>query len=667
MEGDGPVIGGATSLSASPPAPPPPGSASPGAGNLSGLVLVLALFGLAAAKMGGTAFKKFRAGSLARQAQEKAKAMAAEMRSAAANAQAESPKGKGAKKKEKKLAATKRTAGKSSSNAKFSRLQTDEEEGVPEEVEVCGEEDAEDEGMRFGGNGNEEACDACDSTNAQSTIKTTAVHGDSSKPKGGPPKKARQSSKQTAGPPEGEGLRFGRDDATRAKHKPSPPAARTECAHDGASEATFDFGEGNSNDQPIFLEPVSDDEGDGEDEEDDEEISPNDSVSNIGFSRPIGRNVFRERAQAREACRSSQRNATRNGGSGGPGVLPMIGEERSGDAPEHGASKKKKSPRDADAPQVMSLGQLDSSSPFFQRGKGSIDDDGFSAVHEAHMAMRSRIPAEIPIDLTQPTGARGKGVHKCDGKSRQRAMPMIIDDEVDEARSDVTFNFNAVATNDTPAMSFATRLPQPSLNDDDSDVASDVTFNFGENVQPAKPLRPRPSGVRKKAQPLAPPVVEKQHGSSDDDACSGVTFDFGETEAATPAVPKGAGKRPIALPAATSLEKGAKARNKKGATKKSGSCPRMAASIPGPRDSHGSGDEEGVASGSEDEGQAVMQSSTQRKRRDDDELTSVALSSCPPRDPYLYRMRGLRANAHGKRPGGVIGLDGLPVAAQHLT
>ena len=108
----GPVIGGSLAISAAPPSPPPPGAKGPGVGNLSGLVLLLAVFGGIIAKLLQNASK----GSALRQAQKKARDMAAELRNAA-------EREKGSPKKER--AKSKRSPGSKRSDAKFTQLQTD--------------------------------------------------------------------------------------------------------------------------------------------------------------------------------------------------------------------------------------------------------------------------------------------------------------------------------------------------------------------------------------------------------------------------------------------------------------------------------------------------------------------------------------------------------------
>ena len=68
---DGPVIGGAYAISAAPPAPPPPNAKGPGAGNLSGFVLIIAICAGIVAKLAQKALKH-RPSAAMREAQKKA-------------------------------------------------------------------------------------------------------------------------------------------------------------------------------------------------------------------------------------------------------------------------------------------------------------------------------------------------------------------------------------------------------------------------------------------------------------------------------------------------------------------------------------------------------------------------------------------------------------------
>merc|ERR1712224_748210 len=50
----------------------------------------------------------------------------------------------------------------------------------------------------------------------------------------------------------------------------------------------------------------------------------------------------------------------------------------------------------------ITLGEVEDTNPHFSRSRNSGDDDGFSMVHEAHLAMRKRIPGdEMRLELSQ--------------------------------------------------------------------------------------------------------------------------------------------------------------------------------------------------------------------------------------------------------------------------
>ena len=128
----GPVIGGSLAISAAPPAPPPPNAKGPGAGNASGLVLMLVVaVGVVFAIV--QKWMNSRPSAAQLKAQKMAQKMAADLRNAAQQEKS-TPKSK-----EKKAT---RSPGRSTkgSDARFTRLTT-EEDAADDDVEACGEED----------------------------------------------------------------------------------------------------------------------------------------------------------------------------------------------------------------------------------------------------------------------------------------------------------------------------------------------------------------------------------------------------------------------------------------------------------------------------------------------------------------------------------------------
>ena len=477
---DGPVIGGNAQLGVRAPPPPPPDVKGPGAGNLSGLVLILAIFAALIGKIAQKALSN-RPSAAMRAAQKKATQMAAEIRKA--GQQKPSPD-KGKPKKE--LPKSKRKANESS--AKFSRLGMDEEEASGVGAEECGEEEDEDsdrgEPQASGWNKNAGAAGRNKCADSGSALCFGA---------------ARKSGGAVRGPePEDESV--------------------VESAMDfGAeSESSFYNVKGEDDGNSAFDIGGGDDDDDFDDDPDDD-ISPNDSVSNIGFSQPMAsmryqRQRKNQRYQPSGSCARMM-----------PSVSEAEHEEASGGSP--GSA-------------FRGLDELDQ-----KTSKNlSRNDDAFSMVHAQHMAMRSRIPGdEMPVNLRDPAAnggkegggaATGRGRGGKGGTAGSAQKPKRVPGSMrpvsqtlipapheppqgdDDACSAVTFNFAPVAelnedlarltkagrgrgsdgrgTGGRAARGAPARLPPPPMMDagsavsDDSDAASSVAFGFQASKPAAK-------------------------------------------------------------------------------------------------------------------------------------------------------------------------------------
>lgn len=377
------------------------------------------------------------------------------------------------------------------------------------------------------------------------------------------------------------------------------PACRTAAHDDNASAATWNIG---GEAEPCGL-GVEEDDGDEDDPEDD--ISPNDSVSNIGVNHRL------------RPPRHSPARVPRKARAGAAAEMPSIVEQRSAEMQED-VMQARRSPAARRSPSgFLHLGDLDSAScGRLQKPQAtSREDDGFSCVHEKHMAMRNMIPGdEIKVSLTGGNRQAAEGAKR--GKKGARpTVPATSKD--DDANSDVTFNFDADADR------VPLPLPEP---DDGSDVGSAVTFNFSlEN--------PKAQQASKQSQRQPAPQPERRDEQADeeedDDAA---TFDF-STDMAPRAAPRAdhgggsaqrrAGSKQQESPQSRTTKRAPQAVPKRAAKP-------LARTVQEPLDE-------------DDEKEVDM---------DDDTFTSVGLSSHP-RDPYL----GLRG---GRLMGGglVSGVDG---------
>jgi hypothetical protein len=657
----GPVIGGNKQLGRAPPAPPPPDAKGPGAGNLSGLVLLLAIFAAIIAKIAQTALSG-RPSAAMKAAQKKATQMAAEMRNAAQNpAKTSARKG---------LPKSKRDKGKQGSNAKFSRLGT-EEDALGIDVEACGEEEDEDadENLRRDEHDfdvDEVPAAALGFGGRRGKARASALAGNS----GGSGDTGNLSA------PAGGPLDGGVDDAmsalcfgnAAAAHRAGggrvADAAKAAAAAANAElesafsyeESAIDFGgddgdlHGDGGGDPLDLGGEDDDEEDFESDPDDD-ISPNDSVSNIGFSKPMAPPRFQRqlRGPKKQRPKRQPHNAY---------LMTSVMEDATEEEPDD---------------HFMGLGQLNARGSRNLTGSG-MNDDSFSMVHEGHMAMRARIHNvgdEMRVDLRDPASS---GQNRCDRRSAGESCkpggscreprrkpgsmlpvarappvgppPLPPPDAGDsDAGSDVTFNFNCTL----PA---STKPPARSGSDDDddnSDAASAVTFTFNEKVPPPPSSRRANGDRRLQAGPgtVPPPrALGKRHQNTsaqaksgeleedeedadpaNDDADSSVTLDFG-------AEPKRSTSRrhPPLSKARSASHRHEQQQQQQQQQQRRNSKPVGPAPAP---------------TAAEDEGHGQIDSSA----NDDDAFTSVALSSRP-RDPYLG-MRGGRVMG-----GGIVGSDG---------
>ena len=260
-----------------------------------------------------------------------------------------------------------------------------------------------------------------------------------------------------------------------APHLSTSQPSQQDNAEDAASAVTCDFGAADESSGIHVRE-----DGDLVEEEDDDDISPNDSVSNIGYSRPM-------RGAQRKLPRNSQRLASRL-----PPIqmdMPSIVEQLSAEQMDEDlieGSPRKDSPRESmDSAEskntFLRLGDLDAAA-YQKLRRPSANDDGFSVVHQQHIAMRNLIPGdEMQVNpaqastRTQAAGGRAPPPARSAGTRRNAvAAPALLDDD---ASSDVTFNFEAGPP--PPQAGRSGRQPAAPMSDDDnSDAGSAVTFNF---------------------------------------------------------------------------------------------------------------------------------------------------------------------------------------------
>ena len=410
----GPVIGGSTDLGDSPPPPPPvtSGGKSPGAGNLSGLILVLAVFAAVSAFVYGKLKKMQQKSSI----HTRGLKMAAELKAAAqSNARArERPKKKG-------------PPG-SKGAAKFTPLQTEEDAPADGNAEDDGESE-------------------------DDTQPTESAEENVAAPSGISFSSRCRRSMQTHSRGNGNEVKR-RSLQDPEADEPDDHRARLRKGasdDDACSAASFGFGgeldmeaDDDSAVEQQLSDPVGEPEGyylgsDGSiDEEDD--ISPNDSVSNIGFSRPcappLGKGHDRLGAlpssRPSRLCTANGQNCRRH-----EARAPLTARRESGRSARGQVGAQMKTP-DPDDPTFLTLGQLDHDNSALNRKQAkAANDDAFSMVHEAHLAMRQRIPGdEMRIDLSS------KPAHLGIGNEYLIAQPTGVclhDDVASDAGSDLTF------------------------------------------------------------------------------------------------------------------------------------------------------------------------------------------------------------------------------------
>ena len=432
----------------------------PGAGNLSGLVLALCIFtalGLAASARIVKMHKAARRHSAAQK-------MANQLKMAAMITNRDENKVK-SKSKKKGPAVDRRL------HTKFTPLGQDEDAEEEVTVEACGELNSEEELPAADGDVPEDEC--CPATCSRKKAADTVA-----------------------------GLSFG---ATRqaepacilgfdgGHHDQATVYYDIECAVRGADEGDVD--------DLVQMDDV-----------DEDEISPNDSVSNIGFPHVIERlTPLGVMAKPRTKMRSGGRLKKRGSGDravpcvveGAGGididdemVLPKSARKREKTVTNK-ATAVKKILADVDSTReipFMTLGELESirdDNPFRSK-KPSKDDDAFSMVHEKHLAMRKNIPGdEMRIRLTHNAAAARqipKAQHPLVVPSVEATQ--LLDDDDDDGSDSVLFGGGG------------NRITVPARNDGSgSDVGSAVTFNFDmmaskkPEKQPAEPqlIKPPPT------------------------------------------------------------------------------------------------------------------------------------------------------------------------------
>jgi len=299
-------------------------------------------------------------------------------------------------------------------------------------------------------------------------------------------------------------------------------------------------------------------------------------------------------------------------------AMPSVAEQRSSEASDDLIEGSPTNTVQRGADKFLRLGDLDAATCKKMRHTTS-NDDNFSAVHEQHMAMRSRIPGdEMPVNLLRANVGTRQTKAKADpgAKGRAKATPATPDDD---ACSAVTFSFDFGGAR-------ASAPPPPMPDDDNSDVGSAVTFNFSLE-QP----RSQPKVGKRAPGRLVPPSAPADDGVGDEQQ------------------PTRSHKKNDVGPTCRGQGDG------KASTSRQGGRPRQAAPPP-MRTSRGRAPparvpvpipEPAALEESDDDEEGGEESQV-----DDDTFTSVALSTRP-RDPYL----GLR---DGRLMGGgiVTGVDG---------
>ena len=530
----GPVIGGETSLGTSPPPPPTVVvSKGPGAGNASALVLILVVCGAIATAV----FFKLRKMHEKSSLHKKGLQMAHELK-AAANA-----------KPPKKEKPTKALPG-SKGGAQFTQLlQADDDE---QDVEGGGSEPED---------GEEAFSDLAPAAGAKKKKESKASRDKDTKAM-----KTHEEASSSIG------LRFGA----------APPPGENEdaesavtCDFGGDDESAIDFNEDMDEDTPPQEKPKrrgkpppakqqprqrnkqppalretprwedsqedqrrTGDDGDigddflfehAEEEDDEDDIGPNDSVSNIGFSKALHPPKSFESRPSRGA---GGRPSRREKGAKGCRAMPSLVEQRSVEGGKTSSSSPRaaseRSPRkgrtassseggggrggESTSPTGFltledGLPQLSSRPP----PRGQSHDDAFSVVHDDLLAMRKGLPGfEMQIDLAQ----KQQPAKKSGGSSKPRAPQprcdvSLQDDDGSDAGSDLTFMGGGAAPGGGgEGRARATTLLPP---DDDSDAGSAVTFNFDTHAAPAgcSGLRAKGEASSKGARPRAAAAAPK--------------------------------------------------------------------------------------------------------------------------------------------------------------
>ena len=316
---DGPVIGGHAAVADF--APPPPaagGGQGPGVGNMSGLVLMMAVFGA----IGVAVFRHLQKVQKRSAMHSAAQKMANQIKAAAL-----ADTGTGGKKQQKPK---KKGPSESKGSAKFAPLGQNEEEEDSMDVEACGEANTDEDSAEEGS----------DAEPQEPKIKK----------RGGKDAKQRKASRDKE-PAATNGLSFGA--AGNSKHDEDAESSITLNFGDDASAINFGDGasssdgdgSGDEKPAPVRRRGQAEEEEDEDDliqhdlDDEDDDISPNDSVSQIGFSKPVKAN----QAPGKLGTRSAPPRKTK--GRGAFNSMPSIGEQEdleSGPADNVLPGKKKK-------------------------------------------------------------------------------------------------------------------------------------------------------------------------------------------------------------------------------------------------------------------------------------------------------------------------------------
>jgi len=639
---DGPVIGGHTTVVESFAPPPPATGGGPGVGNASGLVLMLII----SAAIGFAVFQhlnKLRKKSAMHSAAQK---MANQLKAAALSGEKIAGKSK-----------KKGPAGDKEST-KFTPLGQDEDREDDADVEACGEPNS-DDGSTSDGN---------------SDVPRTCSLRRGAKGSGKVEKKRKEaknkSPKEKQGGNAESGLSFGHSRPT--KHEDAESAISLGFNDDASAINFGDPNDENDEEDKSCIKPRShpnrstqsfgydddngnDDPGDdlvehGIDDEDD--IHPNDSVSNVGYSRPIMPIPPPRKACVRASAPPKGHRAT--------AAMPSIGEQDDAEADEEHATPAPKSTKrrkdkvkernsrgspspkaehtheeaeeDESSPRVMTLDELDRIQDNPLRAKRTTDDsDAFSVVHQAHLEMRKNIPQQNDALMRQAMRRECGDECRITLTSSQDpyGFPMQYDTEPTKARRG-TGKLNHGAK---PPLLFDDDDGDDS-NDDDG-AGSGVTF-----------LAPPDS----RALPIVPTAPPCDDGS---DVDSDVSFNFNIVATSKTSAQKAKGRAEAERPKAT---KGKLVLSKKNAQEKPtpshiGAVRTLR--IKGLTAAQEEDEDEGESDEAEHEQDGKRRSCADD---DDDDMTMVNLASRP-RDPFLRPQHGMRG-AGRYVGGGRVGLDG---------